>query len=267
MFVCLNGKIVSKKNANISFCDHGFLYGDAVYETMRTIKGKPWLLNEHLRRLRHSASALGIRVPLTNGQLSAMIAGLLKKNGDKESRIRITVSRGESGFDFSTCGKPTLLIEANKLKLPPRKIYAEGVSAITCKIERPFPEIKSTSMLPSIITIREAKKKKVYEGFMIDHKGNVTEGAVSNIFIVRKGEIITPKDGILEGTARNFIMKKAKVKSENISQKKLYEADEVFLTSSIRGAVPVVKIDGKKIGNGKVGPITKNIINLLKACN
>jgi len=267
MFVCLNGKIVSKKAANISVCDHGFLYGDAIYETMRTTRGKPWLLNEHLRRLRQSAQTLGIRVPWTNAQLKTLVSRLKKKNGNKESRIRITVSRGCNDFDFSTCKKPTLLIEANKLKLPLRKIYIEGVSAITYKIERPTPEIKSNSMLPSIMAMRESKKKKVFEAFMVDHKGNVTEGSTSNIFIVKKSEIITPKDEILKGTVRNFIIKKTTTKEANILLKNLYEADEVFLTSSIKSAVPVVKIDGKKIGNGKVGPVTKSIINLLKACN
>ncbi|MFC1655461.1 aminotransferase class IV [Patescibacteria group bacterium] len=266
MFVYLNGKIVSKKDANISVCDNGFLYGDAIFETMRTVNGKLWLLNEHLKRLRQSARILGIRVPLTNAQLTNLISRLQKKNGHKESRIRITISRGCNGFDFTTCKKPTFLIEVNKLKLPPRKIYIEGVSAITYKIERPIPEFKSNSMLPSIMAIREAKKKKAFEAFMIDRNGNVTEGSTSNVFIVKKGKIITPKDGILKGTVRNFIMKKTATKEVNISLKKLHGADEVFLTSSIKSAVPVVKIDGKKIGTGKVGPVTKSIINLLKEC-
>jgi branched-subunit amino acid aminotransferase/4-amino-4-deoxychorismate lyase len=119
-------------------------------------------------------------------------------------------------------------------------------------------------MLPSIMARREAAKQKAYEAILVNQKGFVTEGTISNIFVVKNGKLITPKEDILEGTVRNLIIKKTPVKLVNITQKQLYSFDEVFVTSSVKGVVPVAKIDGKKVGDGKVGPITKLIINAVK---
>lgn len=263
MWVILNGKLIPAKDAKISVFDHGFLYGDAIFETIRTVKGEPWMLREHLSRLRKSARVLGLKIGWTNAELEKMINRLCKKNGFKESRIRITLSRGCNNFEFSTCKKPTLLIEAKKLVRPLLEIYKKGVTAITYEIERSYPSIKSVSMLPAIIARREAKKRKVFESILINQKGYVTEGSISNIFVVKNGKLMTPKNEVLEGTIRNYLMKKMPVKLTNISQKQLAASDEVFLTSSLKGVVPIVKINGKNVGNGKVGPVTKAAMEII----
>ncbi len=251
MYVILNKKLILQNKAMISVMDRGFKFGDAIYETMRTINGKPWLLAEHLKRLRNSAKILQIKVPLTNKELTYQITRLIKKNNHKESRIRITLSRDE-----------TLLIEATKLTKP--RNFTKGVTAITYKAERTLPQAKSTNMLPSILARREAEKHKAYEALLVDRHNNITEGAFSNVFAVKNGELITPKDGILEGTTRNYIIKKyPKVRLAPIPLHKIHTYDEIFVTSSTFGAVPIIKVDGKPINNGKIGRITQNIIKLL----
>jgi branched-chain amino acid aminotransferase len=251
MHVILNGKLVPKNKAKISVFDRGFKFGDAIYETLRTIKGDAWLLTEHLKRLRNSAKTLGIKVPLTNREFEHYIKRLHKKNKHKESRIRITLSRDQ-----------TILIEAEKLTKP--RNLSKGVKAITFKAERTAPEIKSTNMLPSILARREANKKNAYEALLVDRKGNITEGAFSNVFAVSNGRLITPKKGILEGTVRNYIIKKyPKVRIANIPASKIHSYDEIFITSSTFGVVPIIKVDGKPINNGTIGRITQYIIKLL----
>lgn len=237
--------------------DHGFKFGDAIYETIRTIDGSPWLLGKHLKRLRASAKVLGLKVPYTNAEFAKQIERLIKKNGYAESRVRITLTRGNNGFDFMTCKKPLVLIEATKL---PKFKQSDGISVTTFEVERPAARIKSTSMLPSIL----ARRNSGEETLLVDRHGNITEGSFSNIFVVKGGVLITPKEGMLEGTTRNFILKKyRKTKEAPIPLKNIYKYDEIFLTSSTKGVIPVIKVDGKPISNGKIGELTKQIIKLL----
>lgn len=248
MYVILNKKFVRVKDAKVSIEDRGFKFGDGIYETIRTIDGKPWLLLEHLKRLRQSAKLLKMKVPLINAEFKHHIERLIKKNKHKESRIRITISR-----------TGTSLIEATRL------VRHKGpVSAITFKGERTMPKAKSTNMLTSILGRIEAEKKKAYEALLIDRNGNITEGAYSNVFVVKNNQLYTPKDDILEGTTRNYILNKwPKIKLAPIKAKNIYDYDEIFITSSTNGAIPVVKVDGRPINNGKIGKLTKQIIKLL----
>jgi len=193
MFVILNKKLTKLKDAKVSIDDRGFKFGDGIYETIRTIDGKPWLLAEHLRRLRQSAKLLKMKIPLNNQEFKHHIERLIKKNRYKETRIRITVSR--SG---------TSLIEGTKLKVVKAP---NGVSAITFEGERSMPLAKSTNMMPSVLARIEAEKKKAYEALLIDRNGYLTEGAYSNVFLAKKGILYTPKDDILEGTTRDYIIK------------------------------------------------------------
>lgn len=257
MYIILNKKLVDARKAVISISDHGFKFGDAIYETIRTIDGKPWLFGEHLKRLRASAKVVGIHVPYTNMEFAKQIERLIKKNGYAESRVRITVTRGNNGFDFLTCKKPLVLIEAMKL---PRFKQSEGISVSVFHVERPAAGIKSTSMLPSIL----ARRNPGAETLLVDRHGNITEGSFSNIFAVKGDTIITPKEGMLEGTVRNFILRKySKVQEVPIPLKNIHKYDEIFLTSSTKGVIPVIKVDGKPINNGKIGELTKQIIKLL----
>jgi branched-subunit amino acid aminotransferase/4-amino-4-deoxychorismate lyase len=248
MYVILNKKLIKARDAKVSVNDRGFKFGDGIYETIRTIDGKPWLLLEHLRRLRQSAKLLKMKVPLTNAEFKHHIERLIKKNKYKESRIRITISR-----------TGTVLIEATRLVR-----HNGSVSAITFKGERTMPLAKSTNMLTSILGREEAQKKKAYEALLVDKNGNITEGAYSNIFVVKNNQLYTPKDDILEGTTRDYIIKKyKKVRYAKIPKNKIHTYDEIFITSSTNGAIPVVKVDGRPINNGKIGRLTKQIIKLL----
>lgn len=257
MYVILNKKLVLARKAVISISDHGFKFGDAIFETIRTIDGKPWLLGEHLKRLRASAKVLGLKVPYTNAEFAKQIERLIFNNKYAESRVRITLTRGNNGFDFLTCKKPLVLIEATKLS---KFKQFEGISVTTFEVERPASSIKSTSMLPSIL----ARRNPGEETLLVDRHGNITEGSFSNIFVVKGDLITTPKEGMLEGTTRNFILAKySKTKEAPIPLKNIHKYDEIFLTSSTKGVIPVIKVDGKPINNGKIGELTKQIIKLL----
>jgi len=260
MHFILNGKLVKGKTAVISVVDHGFLYGDAVYETMRTMNGKLWLFNEHIRRLNDSAKAVGIKVPYSTFDISEQISLLMKKNNLIDARIRVTLSRGINDFNFESAKSATFLIEAKKLVFPSGELYKNGVSVVTYDIERPMPELKSTSMLPSVLACRYAKKKHVYEVLLVDCDGLVTEGSLSNVFFVKDGEVMTPKKNILNGTVRGLIIKNVKVNLVSIKKDDLPKMDEAFLTGTVKGILPITKVNAKKVGNGKVGPVTLGLM-------
>lgn len=251
---------MEEKKAVIPITDHGFLYGDGIYETMRTVNGKLWLFNEHIKRLKASAKVVDLRVPYKKSDIREQILLLIKKNKLKEARIRITISRGSSELRFGPAKSPTFLIDAKKLTFPPKELYEKGISVVTYDIERPMPKIKSTSMLPTIIAYQYAQKKYVHEVLLVDHRGRVTEGSMSNVFFVRKGRLITPKKYILEGTVRNLIIKREKVKQTTVKKRDLPKMDEAFITSTIKGVLPITRINGRKVGNGKVGPVTKKLL-------
>lgn len=266
MYVCLNGKLVKEREARVSVFDHGFLYGDGVYETLRTYGGKVWQLREHLKRLRGSARLLQIGVPWSDGQVSNWLEALLEKNGFRESRIRISVSRGENGFDFTMSKKPTLVIVASKLVPEPVEVYTKGVSLISLPWQRFLPQAKTTSLLPMILAQPLLKQKKAYEGIFLDEKKNVLEGTMTNITAVFGNTLIAPKDGVLSGETQKTVLQIAKkcgltVKWGKLSLKKLLQADEVFLTSTVREIMPVRMVDGKKIGRVCPGSLTKLLMS------
>jgi branched-chain amino acid aminotransferase len=262
-YVFLNERLVKEQEAKVSVNDHGFLYGDGVYETLRTFNGRVWQLKEHLKRLRMSASRLGIKVPWGNSQLEKFIVMTIAKNGFKESRVRLTITRGENDYNFMESKKPTLVIQVKELHEVDANLLQKGVNIVTLNLQRVLPEVKSISLLPMIIATRAARSKKAYECLFVDSKKYVTEGSVSNVFIVRKNVLITPKNGILPGTTRNFVLSLAKKRSITAVEKdfkleELYGADEVFITNAPKGIVPVKKIDD--INKGPIGVITKQIM-------
>ncbi|MCD6109613.1 aminotransferase class IV family protein [bacterium] len=263
MYFILNGKLVESKKAVIPITDHGFLYGDGIYETMRTKNGKLWLFNEHIKRLNNSAKEVGIKVPYKKADIFKQIILLMKKNKIAEARIRLTLSRGSNDFNFGSAKTPTFLVEAKKLTFPPKEFYKKGISVVTYNIERPMAQLKSTSMLPSILAYRYAKKKHAYEALLVDCNNRITECSMSNVFFVKKGKLITPKDDILKGTVRGFIIKKTKVKLTVIKKKDLSKMDEAFITGTVKGILPITKIDGKKVGNGKIGKVTSRLMETI----
>lgn len=269
MVVCLNGKLVRSNQAKVSVFDHGFLYGDGVYETLRTYGGKVWQLREHLKRLRGSAAAVNIQVPWSDRQLSNWLGALLKKNGFFESRIRISVTRGVNGFDFTASKEPTLVIVASKLVPEPVEVYTKGVNLMSLSWQRFLPNAKTTSLLPMILAQPFLKKKKVYEGIFLDEEMNVLEGTMTNITAVFGSTLIAPKDGVLSGETQKTVLQIAKqngltVKWGKLSLKKLLQADEVFLTSTVREIMPVRMVDGEKIWGSCPGTTTKFLMGAFK---
>lgn len=265
MFVCINGKFVKKAEAKISVFDNGFMYGDGIYETLRIYDGVIFELKEHLARLKKSAEITGLEIVWPDTKIEGWANKLVKLNKGL-NRMRITLSRGENGLNFTSCKNPTLVIHCEKLKIDP-EIYKKGVSAVTFKVERIRPEAKTLGLTHLILSQRFILQKKAQEAIMIDEKDFVREGPSTNVFTVKKGVIHTPAKHILIGTTRNIILELAKVNNLKIVVKdfkieELEDAEEIFLTNKIKEIIPVTKLNGKKVGLGKVGEYTKKISQL-----
>lgn len=268
MIFCLNGQFIDQKDAKISLLDNGFMFGDAFFDTMRTYKGVVLELDRHLSRIKKTAKILHLKLPCSIKELESWIKKTSKINKLDQARMRVTISRGEHGFDFLTSKNTTLAITCEPYKKD-EKVTINGVSTFTLNFQRPWPEIKSTNLMPMVQAYHTLQKKKGYEGILVDDLGNVTEGSSTNIFIVKNGEVFTPKDRMLAGVTRNRVIElvkemKLKMNIENFHKAELFKADEIFLTNRPREIIPVIKVDNKKIGTGKPGAITKKIIAAYK---
>lgn len=266
MKVFLNGEFLSKNETKVSVFDHGFLYGDGCFETLRTYNGKIFRLGEHLKRLRNSCSFLKIRFLWKDEQIEEWLQCLFQYNQIKEARIRITVTRGENDFNFCETLHPTLLMTASELIPHHSTVFEKGVKIETLEIERLFPSIKSLNLLPSVLGQQIKKEKNVFETVFINHNGFITEGTVSNFFILKKNIILTaPKENILAGITRDVVLEIAKklripCQEKLFTLKDAYTAEEAFLTSTIMDIVPVIQISKTKLANGKVGNWTQKLI-------
>ncbi|MFH1825738.1 MAG: aminotransferase class IV [bacterium] len=272
--VYLNGKIVPIAEAKISILDRGFFYGDGVFESLRTHQGQPFLLDEHLKRLLKAAKSIKLKKIPSFRSLKLAVIKTLRANKLKESYIKIIFTRGESqghGLDAAnTIGKPTMIILVEPVKDLTKKAYEVGLKAIISTIMRtdvPSTRIKSLCYLDAILAKMEAKKHGADEAFFIDKNGNLTEGTVSNVFIVKFDTIYTPPltSPLLAGITRKLAIKLAKesafrVIEKAVSPKELYTADECFITSSGAGIVPIAKVWNKKIGKGRRGYVTESLI-------
>ena len=277
--VYLNGKILPAQKAQISVFDRGLSYGDGVFESLRTYRGKPFLLEEHLKRLLLGLKFLKIRAPLNIAQLKMAVLRTLFANKFKGSYIKIMVTRGEArehGLDpVFAAGKPNVIIIVEPLKPYPKSIFVTGWKAIISQIIRaniPTSKIKSLCYLDNMLAKMEASQAGANEAFMLDEKGNLVEGTTSNLFLIKNGIIYTPNrdEPILQGITRNLVMKLAqrsgfRVVEKMIKPKELYSADECFVTFSGLGVVPITKIWDKKIGNGQCGPLTFTLIKFYDA--
>lgn len=255
MVVYLNGKFIHARDAKVSVFDPGFLYGDGIFETLRTYQGKLWQIDEHLQRLYESAKMRGWKLSWTPQELREAIEKTVRRNGFPQSRVRIMITAG---------GKyPTLFIWVAPLDRLAPSAFERGVSAITFPLERPFPQMKTTSMQPLLIARAEMFKKRAFEALLINRNGYITEGTWTNIFMVKKKVLITPRIGVLLGTTRNIVLKIARplfrIRKRDITRRELLHADECFLTNSIKGIVPVTKVDGEKIGTGRPGPVMRHL--------
>lgn len=267
-FCYINGKIVPEENASVSISDLGLLRGYAVFDFLRTYNGKPFLLPEHLRRLENSASLVGLKVPLSRVKIAQIIDELLKKNKLNEATIKIIITGGVSkdGLTYDI-NSPTVIVITKEIGLPQAEIYEKGVKMITCDFQRNNSGAKTTDYITMLKLQNKKQKQKAFEILYIN-KNLVLEGATSNFFLFKKNVLITPKNNILAGTIRKFVIelakKKFKVEIRDVKVNEIKEATEAFLTSTTREILPVVKIDGVKIGNGKVGENTEVLRSLFK---
>ncbi len=276
--VYLNGEYVPKEVAKISVFDHGFLYGDGVFEGIRAYGGKVFKLEEHLKRLFESAKAISLKIPLSRRELKESILETLRRNKLYDAYIRVVVSRGEGdlGLDPRKCPHPQIIIIADKISIYPEKLYKEGLEVVIVSTVRNIPSalnprIKSLNYLNNILAKIEATARGASEAIMLNKDGYVAECTGDNIFIVKKGVILTPPTwvGILKGITRDVVIELAKkegipVAEEAFTSFAVYNSDECFLTGTAAEIIPVTKVDGKVIGDGKVGPITNILMNKFK---
>jgi len=270
LLIYIDGEFYPENEAKISVFDHGLLYGDGVFEGIRVYNGRIFKLGEHIERLYESAKTVGIEVPLSKEEFKKAIIEVVRRNNLRDAYIRpiVTRGRGRLGLDPRHCQKPTVIIIPQRLEEYPLTVAAKkAVRAIVSSIRRtpPFclpPMVKSLNYQNNILAKLEAIRAGVDEAIMLDWMGYVCEGTGDNIFIVKNGVLITPPiyASILPGITRQTIIDIAKrlkmeVLERNITIHDLYNADEVFLTATGIEIVPVIEIDGRKIGSGEPGPV------------
>ncbi|MBU2044276.1 MAG: branched-chain-amino-acid transaminase [Candidatus Omnitrophica bacterium] len=275
MKVYLNGTLVDKKDAKISVFDHGYLYGDGVFEGIRSYGCLVFKLKEHIDRLFESAHSIMMGMPLTRKEMTDAVIKTLKANNLQDGYIRIVVSRGpgDLGLDPRKCkDKATVVIIVDTIALYPKKLYEKGMEIITVPTVRNIPEalnpqIKSLNYLNNILAKIEAVNAGYAEALMLDHLGYVAECTGDNIFLVKNDELYTPPQcmGTLRGITREAVLNiatKLKIPAHEhvITRHELYIGDECFLTGTAAEIVPVVKVDGRLIGEGKPGKLTRKIM-------
>ncbi len=276
--VYIDGKFVPKSKASVSVFDHGFLYGDGVFEGIRSYDSLVFKLKEHIDRLYESAHTLLLEVPLSKAEMQEAILKTLRINKLKDSYIRVIVSRGvgDLGLDPRKCPKASVIIIAATIKLYPQSLYEKGLEIITVATTRNLPEalnpqIKSLNYLNNILAKIEAINSGYEEALMLSAQGYVSECTGENIFVIKDGVLLTPPPyvGILKGITRAAVMSLApraglKVREEVLTRHDVYNADEVFLTGTAAEIVPIVKVDNRRIGTGKPGRCTAQLLREFK---
>jgi branched-chain amino acid aminotransferase len=276
--VNVNGRVSDEQHAVISVFDHGFLYGEGIYETLRTYQGQPFLFERHMRRMRRSAGMLSLTVPLSDAEMSQRVHDTIRTaglgNGAGEAYIRILVTRGvgELSYDPAACPESSVVVIVKPQVDPPREAFEQGVKAVLVSVMRNHPGsvnpiIKSNNLLNNALAMQEAVKRGAFEGIMRNYRGELAECTTSNLFIVKGGIALTPPidAGLLAGITREFLFEVGaevgiSVREQVLKDEDLFGADEAFLTSTTREVVPIVKVDERAIGSGKPGPVTNALL-------
>jgi len=279
MKVYINGKFYEKQDARVSVFDHGLLYGDGVFEGIRSYNRLVFKLKEHIDRLYESAKSIMLTMPLSGEQMIKAVIATLKENSLKDAYIRLVVTRGEGdlGLDPRKCkGNATVIIIADKIVFYPEKFYRQGLEIITVPTVRNLPEalnpqIKSLNYLNNILAKIEAVNAGFDEAIMLDSLGYVAECTGDNIFIVKNSHLYTPPQcmGTLRGITRDTVLEisrkdKIPVHEHVITRHEVYISDECFLTGTAAEIIPVVKVDGRVIGNGRPGKLTLKLMKKFK---
>lgn len=271
--VCTNGVLGPAEEARVSIFDRGFLYGDSIFEVLRTYGGKPFREREHLERLERSAGRVLIELPAPLAVFSEEIARTLEAAGNEESYLRVVVTRGSGplSYDPATAENPLRLVVVVPLPKQPQSLYEDGVAVRLVRSNRPTDDTgaagaKAGNYLANLLAVHEARSSGGYEAIFVGPGGQVVEGASSNIFVVKDGCVRTPRPeaGILEGITRATILEVAKTEGIELVEgvlfpRDLYDADEVFITSSLREVVPVVDVDARAVADGRPGAMTTRL--------
>lgn len=272
--VYISGQLFEKEDAKVSVYDHGLLYGDGVFEGIRSYSGKVFRMDEHLDRLWDSAKAIWLTIPMTKAEMGRAIYQTLEANGIRDGYIRLIVTRGIGtlGLDPTRCSTPQVIIITDSIALYPREFYENGLAIVTVSTMRNHsaalsPRIKSLNYLNNILAKIEGLQAGCTEALLLNSKGELAECTGDNIFLVRRGRLLTPptEAGILEGVTRDVVIglgRKAGLEVSEVALTKhdVYIADECFLTGTAAEVVPVVKVDSRPIGDGTPGPITRDLI-------
>jgi branched-chain amino acid aminotransferase len=271
--VNMNGEVLPKEKAMVNVYDHGLLYGDGVFEGIRFYNGKVFRHHEHIERLYESAKHILLEIPWPAEKMIAEVEKTIQASGMKDGYIRLVITRGMGtlGLDPARCTNPQIIIIVDGIALYPEKFYEEGLDIITSSVIRAHPNtisprVKSLNYLNNILARIEAGRAGCQEALMLNHLGEVAECTADNVFLVKNGLIRTPPihAGILEGITRNTVIELAQaagieVQEISLTRHDVYSADEMFLTGTGAEVIAVVKVDGRVIGTGKPGPITKTL--------
>lgn len=277
MWIYLDGRFVQKEEAKVSVFDHGLLYGDGVFEGIRAYNGKVFRLDAHIDRLYDSAKTIDLRPPLGKEELKKLIVETLRKNSLRDAYIRPVITRGvgDLGLDPRKCPKPTVFIIAVEWGAMYGDLYENGLNAVTVSVRRNAaeslpPNAKTLNYLNNILAKQESIYKGGDEAIIFDTNGYLSEGSGDNIFVVKNGVIATPPSlNNLRGITQQVVVECAKdlgieIRWQNMGFHDLYTADEVFVTGTAAEVAPIVKIDGRSIGEGKPGPITKKLVTAFR---
>jgi branched-chain amino acid aminotransferase len=271
--ISINGKLFDKADAKISVYDHGLLYGDGIFEGIRVYAGKVFRLKEHLDRLYESARAIALEIPLSEPQMAEAVESTVRANAKKEGYIRLVVTRGAGslGLDPRKTSDPQVIIIVDDIVMYPQELYDNGMEIVTASTIRTHPNalnprVKSLNYLNNIMAKVEGLRAGCQEALMLNDQGHVAECTGDNIFLVKHGILKTPPPdaGILEGVTRSAVMELARgagipVQEPTLTRHDVYTADECFLTGTGAEMIPIVKVDGRLIGTGKPGPITRQL--------
>jgi branched-chain amino acid aminotransferase len=275
MRIYIDGKYYDQKNAKISVFDHGLLYGDGIFEGIRAYNGRVFRLAEHIDRLFCSAKAILLKIPLSHEKMAQAVIETCRRNRIRDGYIRLVVTRGVGtlGLNPSSCKNPSIIIIADKIQLYPAELYERGMEIITVPTTRNLhsalnPAIKSLNYLNNILAKIEANNAGCEEAVMLNAEGYVSECTGDNIVIVKSGQVLTPplSAGALYGITRGVVIELAReegmtVAEPNLTRYDLFNADECFLTGTGAELIPIVKIDGRVVGAGKPGPITRRLVD------
>ena len=271
--IFMNDRLVPEEEARVSVFDHGLLYGDGVFEGLRSYSGRVFRLDAHLDRLYASARAICLEIPMGKEAVAKAVVDTLAANKLSDGYVRLIVTRGAGslGLDPNRTKNPQVIVIADTISLYPREFYEKGLRIVTAATQRTqsaalSPRIKSLNYLNNIMAKLEGLQAGCVEALMLNHKGEVAECTGDNIFVVRAGKLLTPPPdaGILEGITRNAVMELAHragidCREATLVRHDLYTAEECFLTGTAAEVIPVVEIDGRRIGSGQPGPVTSRL--------